>query len=83
MTLPLSKAKAHLSEVVRQVRTARVPVVITVDGEPAAVLAPVDAPARTLTPAEVATDRVLADAILRTSDGPSFDAVELVRDGRR
>lgn len=82
--MPLSQVKARLSEVVREVRAGADAVIITVDGEAAAVLGPVVGPARRLTPAEVATDRTLADAILRMAPpGEPFDAAELVRDGRR
>lgn len=82
-TLPLSQVKAHLSEVVRQVRAGAEPVVITVDGQAAAVLSAVVDADRCLTPAEAATDRVLAEAILRLGATEPFDAVELIRDGRR
>lgn len=82
--LSLSDAKARLSEVVRGVRTRGEETVITVDGEPAARIVPVDSGPRTLTPAEAAGYRALMAGLLRferpTSD---FDAVELIGEGRR
>jgi prevent-host-death family protein len=83
-SLNLSAAKAGLSEVVRTVRRTRESVVITVDGEPAARIVPVEADERRLSAAEVATVRALMDAVSRIPR-PSgrFDAVELVREGRR
>ena len=84
MTIPLSDAKARLSEVVRTVRRDRVPVVVTVDGEPAVAITPVMATPELLTPRQVAVAEALRRAILEAHrpEGP-FDAVELVREGRR
>lgn len=83
-TLPLSAVKARLSEVVRTVRRTGEAVLITVDGEPAARVVPVDAGPRALTPQEVATARALIDAVARIErPSKSFDAVELVRESRR
>ncbi len=83
-TLSLSDAKAHLSEVVRGVRARGEDAVITVDGEPVVRIVPVRAGPRELTAAEVAAFRVLMDALQRIERPKGkFDAVELVRDGRR
>lgn len=82
--IALSEAKARLSELVRNVRRTGEPVVVTVDGEPAATLGPVEQAPRELTAAELATERALLDAIARLAWTPEpFDAVELVQDGRR
>lgn len=80
----LSDAKARLSEVVRAVRTGREDAVITVDGEPAVRLVPLEAGPRQLTPAETAGFRALIAGLsrIRRPDTP-FDAVELLRAGRR
>lgn len=84
VTIPLSEAKARLSEVVRKVRNAGEDVVITVDGEPAARLSRVTPTPRELTPTEVATHRALFDSIARMEGVTTpFDAVDLVREGRR
>jgi prevent-host-death family protein len=82
--LALSAAKARLSEVVRGVRRTGEPLVLTVDGEPAATIGPVASEPRRLTAREVAAHQALADAIFRIPrpEGP-FDAVALVRQGRR
>ena len=82
LTVALSDAKARLSEVVRRVRTTGQAVIITVDGEPAARLAPVPGDLHSLSPTDVATLRVLEDAVRRIPGTP-FDAVALIRDGRR
>lgn len=80
----LSTAKAHLSEVVRAVRTSGEEAVITVDGEPAARLVPVAAGPRPLTSGEVATLRALMSSLRRVGRQPAdFDAVDLVGEGRR
>jgi prevent-host-death family protein len=83
-TLPLSEAKARFSEVVRQVRRTGESITVTVDGEAAVEIAPAADPYRVMTAAEIAVDRALTEAILRLArkDEP-FDAVELIRDGRR
>jgi prevent-host-death family protein len=82
--IPLTDAKTRLSELVRNVRRTRDEVTITVDGEPAAVLAPVEAKLRDLTAQESATARALFESLLRlASAGEPFDAVALVREGRR
>jgi prevent-host-death family protein len=83
-SLNLSQAKSRLSEVVRTVRRTGEPVTITVDGEPAAKVTPVEARPERLTAAEVATVRALSAALFRiprTAD--VFDAVTLVGEGRR
>ncbi len=84
VTLPLSDAKARLSEVVRNVRATGAPVTITVDGEPAVVVSA--APAQPTPPTAFEIDSTLAlyEAILTMPrpDAP-FDAVELVQAGRR
>jgi prevent-host-death family protein len=83
-SLNLSAAKAGLSEVVRTVRRNREPVVITVDGEPAVRIVPIEADERGLSAAEVATVRALMDAVARIPrPSGTFDAVELVRESRR
>ena len=83
-TLPLSEAKARLSEVVRTVRQTGEPVTITVDGKPAVTVAAVQTEPRRLTAQEVATDQALARAAERLPRAPEpFDAVDLIREGRR
>jgi prevent-host-death family protein len=83
-TLPLSAAKAKLSEVIRAVRQTGEPVVITVDGEPAVQLAPVPGPLRELSGSEVATVRSLMWAIARIPRAAElFDALAPVSEGRR
>ena len=80
----LSEAKAHLSEVVRSVRKGGTETIITVDGEAAVRLVPVDAGPQALTPTEVATYQVLMRALDRIGRTASeFDAVELIGEGRR
>ena len=81
--LPLSDAKARLSEVIRTIRRTGESVVISVDGEPAVTLARYTGEAQRLTDAEVAADRALQDAALRLARSDAFDAVALVREGRR
>ena len=81
--IPLSDAKARLSEVVRNVRLRGEEVVVTVDGEPAARIVPVEVTPRDLTPSELATERVILESIRRLARSDPFDAVELVREGRR
>ena len=80
----LSDAKARLSEVVRAVRTRGEETIITVDGEPAVRVVPVDPGPRMLTSAETASVRVLMGS-LRRIDRPTaeFDAIDLVGEGRR
>jgi prevent-host-death family protein len=83
-TLTLSDAKARLSEVVRGVRTRGEEAVITVDGEPAARVVPVDPGPRSLTAAEAAGYRALMASLARIERPTSeFDAVELIGEGRR
>jgi len=83
-TLPLSTAKARFSEVVRGVRRSGVPVVVTVDGEPAVAITPLAPVPRSLTVHEQTTDRALFDALLRaTRPTEAFHAVALVGEGRR
>ena len=83
-TLTLSDAKARLSEVVRGVRTRGEEAVITVDGEPAARVVPVDPGPRSLTAAEAAGFRALMASLARIERPTSeFDAVELIGEGRR
>lgn len=84
ISMSLTQVKARLSEVVRAARQGGEETIITVDGEPAARLIPVASPPRGLTDAEAAAVRVLLDAIARLDRVPgSFDAVELVAEGRR
>jgi|LauGreDrversion2_6_1035139.scaffolds.fasta_scaffold137548_2 prevent-host-death family protein len=83
-TLTLSDAKARLSEVVRGVRTRGEEAVITVDGEPAARVVPVDPGPRSLTAAEAAGYRALMASLARLERPTSeFNAVELIGEGRR
>lgn len=80
----LSDAKARLSEVVRAVRTRGEDAVITVDGEPAVRVVPMVVGPRPLSPAETAGFRALMDSLSRiTRPGGTFDAVDLVGEGRR
>ena len=83
-SLPLSEAKARLSEVVRTVRHTGKETVITVDGVPAVRIVPVEQAPASLSEAEVATSRALLKALRRMprSKG-TFDAVELIKEGRR
>ncbi len=82
--LSLSEAKSHLSEVVRDVRTQGQETIITVDGEPAVRVVPIAGVPRVLTDAEVVTVRVLLGSIERMDRSKTkFDAVALVREGRR
>jgi prevent-host-death family protein len=84
MTAPLSEVKTRLSEFIRTVRRTGESIVVTVDGEPAACIVPIEDGARTLTPAEIATERALLDAIARIAWAPDpFDAVALVQEARR
>jgi len=69
---------------VRRVRRTGESIVITLDGEPAARIAPIERGPRRLTRAEVATVRTLMDAINRIPrPGDAFDATALVAEGRR
>ena len=82
--VPLSTAKAKLSELVRSVGKTGAEIVLTVDGEPAARLVPVTPAPRRLTASEVATVRALLQGLARiprASD--AFDAVALIGEGRR
>lgn len=83
-TLSLSEAKAHLSEVVREARATGEAVLITVDGQPAVRLVPLDSGPRPLGDAEIAAHQALMRALGRL-DRPAggFDAAELVQEGRR
>ena len=84
VSLPLSDAKSRLSEVIRNVRRDREPVVITLDGVPVATLSPFEPARRDLTAQEVATVRALTEALARMPQpGTPFDAVALVGEGRR
>ena len=83
-SLNLSQAKTKLSEIVRTVRRTGEAVVITVDGEAAAQVIPIEPSPERLTTAEVATVRALTAALFRIPRAPeAFDAVALVSDGRR
>lgn len=83
-TAALSDVKARLSEIIRTVRRTGEPLVVTVDGEPAARISPLEDTPRALSPAEIATERALFDAIARMAWTPEpFDAIELVAEGRR
>lgn len=81
---PLSEAKARLSEVVRIVRGTGTEALITVDGQPAVRIVPIASAPSPLTEAEVATARALLKSIRRMKRRKgSFDAIDLVREGRR
>jgi prevent-host-death family protein len=83
-SLPLTEAKARLSEVVRNVRRSRKAVTVTVDGEPVVEIAPAPAPRRDLTDNEVATTYALISALIRAPRvSGAFDAVALIGEGRR
>ncbi len=84
VTLPLSDAQSRLSEVIRAVRSTGASVTITVDGEPAVVISPAPTQPTQPTAFEVDASQALYEAILAIPrpDAP-FDAVELVRAGRR
>jgi len=82
--IALSRAKATLSEIVRAVRSGRQEAVITVGGEPAVRIVPIEPSPRPLTHAEAATYRALMTSLLRVERlGEPFDAAELVAEGRR
>jgi len=83
-SLNLSRAKAGLSGVVRRVRRTGETIVITVDGEPAARIVPVEDEPRRLTATEIATARVMMNALVRIPrPSEPFDAVVAVAEGRR
>jgi prevent-host-death family protein len=83
-SIALSLAKSGLSEVVRTVRKTGEPVVITVDGEPAAQIVPMVGQPRQLAAPEVAAVRVLMEALHRIPRvAGAFDACALVGEGRR
>jgi len=82
--IPLTDAKTRLSEIVRTIRRTRDRVTITVDGEPAAVIAPLEKEPCDLTEQEAATARALFESMVRLAKaGEPFDAVALVGEGRR
>lgn len=82
--IPLTEAKTRLSEIVRTVRRSRTGVTITVDGEPAAAIVPMPGEVGDLGEQEAATARALFESLVRLADpGEPFDAVALVREGRR
>ena len=82
--MTLTEAKARFSEVVRSVRQSRTPLIVTVDGEPAVAITPMMGTTARLDARQIRIVRALEDAILRMpKQGDEFDAVELVRDGRR
>ena len=83
-TIALSRAKATLSELVRDARVHGAEAVITVGGEPAARIVPIAPEPRPLTDAEVATYRALMGSLGRMQrPSDAFDATELVAEGRR
>lgn len=83
-TMSLTDVENRLAEVVSRVRTTGESVVITVDGVAAAEIMPVMAEPRRLTPNDIATIEALEEALLHMPRAPgAFDAVELIRDGRR
>jgi prevent-host-death family protein len=82
--ISLSEAKARLSEVIRTVRRTRETVVVTVDGEPAVCIEPVRPPVGEVSAADLAIEKALWDAMARIPRPTEpFDAVDLVREGRR
>lgn len=83
-TLSLSDVKARLSEVVRSVRQTGEPLVITVDGQPAAQICSWQPPERKLSRVEIATSRALMESLKRIArPAGTFDAVAAVAEGRR
>jgi hypothetical protein len=86
-TIPLAKAKATLSELVRNIRKSRKSVILTVDGIPAVELRP--APkilASPLSDDEVRLVESLASTLQSIPAVPNekpWDAVEIIADGRR
>jgi prevent-host-death family protein len=83
-SIALSEAKAKLSQIIRDVRSSGEPMLVTVDGEPAAVIEPAPGELRKLTAQEVARYRLIEAGLLATDWGNEpFDAMELVRAGRR
>lgn len=82
--VPLSIAKAKLSELVRSVGKTGAEIVLTVDGEPAARLVPVTPAPRRLTAPEITMVRALMQGLTRIPRAPdAFDAVLLINEGRR
>lgn len=84
-SIPLTRLKAHLSDVVRGVQHDGEPVTITVGGRPAAEIHPLRGVSTAPTAAELAQVAALlrvVDAVTDEDDAPA-DAVALVRDGRR
>jgi prevent-host-death family protein len=82
--VPLSLAKAKLSELIRSVRQTGEPVTISIDGEPAARITTLNQTPERLSAAEVATFRALMEALNRIPrPTTSFDAVDLISEGRR
>jgi prevent-host-death family protein len=82
-TQPLSKVKARLSEVVRRVRETQEPLVITVGGLPVAEIRAIRPVAPRLSAKEVALVKSLTDLVRRSTKRRRFDAVKLIREGRR
>ena len=82
--LPLSEAKARFSEVVRTVRKTGMPLMVTVDGEPAVAVIAIPNAATRLTTRQIATSRALEHAAVQLLETlEPFDAVQTLREGRR
>jgi prevent-host-death family protein len=83
-TFPLAAAKARFSEVVRTVRQTGRPITVTVNGEPAVQIRPVRDEPQAMTQAEADEyARRHAEIVALTAAMEPFDAVALIRDGRR
>jgi len=83
-TFSVSAAASRFSEIVRGVCQTGESVLITVDGEPAVQIVPIEPQPRNLTAAEMDTVRALMDAVLRVSRPlDQFNVVGLVGEGRR
>lgn len=83
-TLALAQAKAHLSQVVRTVRETKRTITVTVGGKPAVRIVPIEPEVRRMTQEEVEEFMARHERIVAlTADMEPFDAVELIRDGRR
>jgi prevent-host-death family protein len=84
MGVPIYKAQAQLSQLVKQVRDEKHSIIITVDGVPAAELQPVRALPAPLSASDVTIYKSLVHAIQKEMKNHSpFSAVELINDGRR
>ena len=84
ITMPLSEAKAKLSEVVRSARESSTETIVTVDGRPAAQIGPVvGAPSAISEADEFVHEALLVAALNGLADLAPFDAVADMRADRR